>query len=105
MEEFRVRIRGRGRVEVAAYGIGDAEHLVEKEIGRLWPEAKVEIVEAARTASGQRLVEEFRIAYRLTAPLTVEAASRDEAPSAAYRHARGLLAGSRYEKTEWENAS
>lgn len=99
-----VRIRGLGSVEVAAYGVADAEHLVEKELARLWPGAHHEILEVARPGDGGRVVEEFRVRYRLTATVTVEVEAKEQAPRAAFRHARGLLAGSRYRATGWEKA-
>jgi hypothetical protein len=99
--EREVPLRGRGRVRVAGYGIQDAEHLVEKEIGRAWPEARVEIVEIRR-GEGGRIVEEFEVSYRILATVAVPSADRDRAPSLAYRHARARLAGTRYERTAWE---
>ena len=90
-----VTVRGRGRAEVAAYGVQDAEHLVEKELARLWPEARVEVLEIRMGEAG-RIVGEFVVTYRLTAAVEVEVEDEAEAPRHAYRHARGLLAGSRY---------
>ncbi|HET8655142.1 MAG TPA: hypothetical protein VFL93_06480 [Longimicrobiaceae bacterium] len=102
--ERTVRVRGRGRVEVAAYGLADAEHLVEKELGRLWPEARVWVTEVARAGGAARIVEEFTVSYGLEADVAVPAESPDEAPGAAFRHARSLVAGSRYARTEWATA-
>lgn len=101
---FTVRLRGTGRVEVAAYGLADAEHVVAKELARLWPDAHVLVPDIRRLDDRPRIVESFAVAYRITATVEVDAASRDEAPAAAYRHARGLLSGSRYERTVWEKA-
>lgn len=101
--QLTVRIRGTGRVVVAAYGLADAEHLVEKELRRRWPEARVEVTNVARPGGDARIVEEFEVAYRLEGALTVEAATRDDAPKAAFRRARELLEGSRYARTEWES--
>jgi hypothetical protein len=99
--ERTVRVRGRGRVEVAAYGVADAEYLVEKELGRLWPDAQVWVTEVARADGSDRIVEELAVTYGLEADVAVAVASPDDAPGAAFRHARGLLAGSRYARTEW----
>lgn len=99
--QLTVRIRGTGRVTVAAYGLADAEHLVEKELRRRWPEAGVRVTDVARPAGGARIVEEFEVAYHLEGALAVQAASRDEAPAAAFRRARQMLSGSRYARTEW----
>lgn len=98
---YSVRLRGGGRVQVAAYGVADAEHLVAKELARLWPGARVHLLEIRRGDEEPRIVETFEISYRLTATVQVDAASRDQAPSAAFRHARGLLSGSRYRAVEW----
>src|SRR5690606_27968125 len=100
---FTVRVRGRGRVRIAAYGVADAEHLVEKELRRLWPEARARIEEIARAeAAGPRIVEEFDVSYRLEGLHEVAAPNPEDAPAAAFRHLRGLLASSRYRKTEWD---
>lgn len=96
-----VRVRGRGRVRIAAYGVADAEHLVEKELTRLWPAASVRIERISR-AGDPRIVEEFDVAYLLEGEQEVEAPTPAEAPASAFRHLRALLAGSRYGKTEWE---
>lgn len=98
---FRVRARGRGKVEVAAYGIADAEHLVEKELRRLWPEARVTVARIDR-AGAPRIVEEFAVRYLLEGTLDVEAESAAEAPAAAFRRMRELLSQSRYRRAEWE---
>ena len=99
---YLVRIRGRGRVEVAAHGLADAEHLAGKEMGRLWPEARVEVVEVARAPGTARIVEEFSLTYRVEATLEIDAASEPEARRAAFRAAREHLAPSRYRHTSWE---
>ena len=98
---FRVRIRGRGRVQIPAYGVADAEHLVEKELRRLWPQAQVRVGNISR-AGDQRIVEEFAVGYLVEGALEVYAPKAEEAPGAAFRQARGMLAGGRYRRTEWE---
>jgi hypothetical protein len=99
---YTVRIRGRGRVEVAAYGLADAEHRVTKELGLLWPEATVEVLEVRRPEGEPRIVEELTVSYRVTAEASVEAPSREEAPGEAFRLVRGLLRGSRFQRMELE---
>lgn len=99
---FTVGARGRGSVAVAAYGVADAEHLVEKEMGRLWPGGRVRI-EGITRAGDSRIVEEFEVAYVVEGSLEVSAPRPEDAASAAFRHLRGLLAGSRYRRTEWED--
>lgn len=94
-------MRGRGRVVVPAYGVADAEHLVEKELTRLWPGARVRIERIAR-AGGGRVVEEFEIAYRLEGEQEVEVERLEEAPAAAFRELNRRLEGSRYGRIEWE---
>ena len=101
---YLVRVRGRGRVEVAAYGLGDAEHLAEKEICRLWPEATVEVLEVSHAPGATRIVEEFFLAYRVDATVEVEADSESDARRTAFRAARERLAESRYRHTSWEAA-
>lgn len=98
---LRVRVRGRGRVEIAAFGVADAEHQVEKELHRLWPEAQVRIGDISR-AEGGRIVEEFAVGYLLEGALEVTAPNPEEAPRAAFRQLRTLLAEGRYGRTEWE---
>lgn len=86
---------------MAAAGVADAEHQVEKELHRLWPEARIQVDEISRSGK-VRIVEEFAVGYRLEGALDVVAPSVDDAPGAAFRHLRGLLAGGRYRRTEWE---
>jgi hypothetical protein len=99
---YPVRVRGRGEVEVPAYGVADAEHLVEKEVGRLWPGARVQISSVARLPGGGRIVEQFSLVYLLEGVLEVEAESQPDAHRAAFRAAREKLASSRYLQTRWE---
>ncbi len=100
-----MRVRGTGRVEVAAYGLADAEHRVGKELGRLWPEAQVEVLEVGRTADEPRIVEDLSVSYRLEAEVEVDAPTRKQAPGEAFRLARGLLRGSRYARTAFERVT
>ena len=98
---WTVRVRGEGRVGVPAHGLADAEHRVEKELGRLFPEARVEVTEVARPAGAPRIVEELAVSYRVDASVEVEADSPDEARRAAFRLARSRLESSRYRMTAW----
>jgi hypothetical protein len=100
---LRVPIRGRGRAQLPAYGLTDAEHRVEKEITQLWPEAVVQVLEVGRGGDDPRIVEEFTISYRIDGALDVDAPSPEEARRAAFREARRKLADSRYHRTEWES--
>ncbi|MBW3628393.1 MAG: hypothetical protein KY464_03765 [Gemmatimonadetes bacterium] len=97
-----IQIRGKGTVHVVAYGIADAEHLLEKELRALWPEARVRIIELRRAPSTPRIVEEFSLSYQLDAQLEVDGADEKAARSAAFRAAREKLAASRYAQTRWE---
>ncbi|MDP9349179.1 MAG: hypothetical protein M3P24_08570, partial [Gemmatimonadota bacterium] len=97
---WEVRARGRGRVEVPAYGVSDAEHQVEKEILRAWPESRVEVLEIAR-AGEARIVEEFRVSYRVEATVRLEAPSREEGRREALRRLRGAFEGTRHRRIEW----
>jgi hypothetical protein len=88
-------------VELAAYGLADAEHQVEKELRALWPEAKVEVLEVGRVEGSGRIVEEFRMRYRLSGVIAVEADSMDDARAAALRVLRDRFTGSRFERVAW----
>jgi hypothetical protein len=98
---FTVRVRGQGTVQVAAHGLVDAERLVEKELIRLWPGATIRVERISRSGP-PRIVEEFDVCYQVEGTHEVSAPAPEQAPAAAFRHLRGLLAGSRYRKTEWE---
>ncbi|HEX5520617.1 MAG TPA: hypothetical protein VFX29_02935 [Longimicrobiaceae bacterium] len=100
--EYTVRLTGTGRVEVAAYGLADAEHLVEKEITRVCPDGVVEVLEVARAGTGARIAEEFVVRYRVRVTLSIEAESGDEAKRAALRRQQERFAGSRYQRTAWD---
>src|SRR5215218_6102018 len=97
-----IPVIGQGRVDIAAYGVADAEHLVEKELRALWPDARLVVTEVRRDAGAARIVEEFSLAYRLQATLQAEGADEAEARRAAFRAARDRLAGSRYRHTSWD---
>lgn len=97
---FAFRVRGEGRVEVAAYGLADAEHRVEKELGALFPAARVEVTEVARAGEG-RIVEEFGVRYRVSLAAHGEAASEDGARRAALGPLRAAAAGTRFERIAW----
>lgn len=101
---FPVRVRGTGQAEVAAHGVADAEHLVQKELGRLWPAARAEVVDIHRAGGAGRLVEDFRVSYWLEGVVMTDAATEDEAPRTAFRLASEFLSGSRYQHTEWSLA-
>ena len=99
-----MRVRGRGEVTVAAYGVGDAEHLVEKELRALWTDGRIRVGEIARCGPS-RIVEDFRVGYVLEGTITIEATGAEAAASAAFRRLRAMLAGSRYQRTEWAPVS
>lgn len=104
MPRFTVPLRGRGRVSVAAFGIADAEHLVQKEVRRAWPDATVDVLGVARTAE-PRIVEELTVDYLVSGTVEVEAASDETAAGPAFRQARRRLAGTRYRHTEWSRVT
>jgi hypothetical protein len=97
-----VALRGAGRVELAAYGLADAEHQVEKELRALWPEAAVHVLDVARSEGGSRIVEEFRIRYRVQGTIAVTAPTEDEARKSALRVLRERFTGSRFELVTWD---
>lgn len=98
---YTVRAEGRGRAELPAYGLADAEHQVEKEIVRVLPGARVDVAEVLRTEAAGRIVEEFRVRYRVVVSAQVEAGSPDEARREALRELRGALEGTRHRRIEW----
>lgn len=93
---------GTARVELAAYGVADAEHQVEKELRELWPGARVDLLDVARTLPEPRIVEEFAVRYRIRGTVSVEAESDDAARRAAFRALRERFAGSRHDRIAWE---
>lgn len=97
-------VRGAGRVELPAYGLTDAEHQVEKEIRALWPEAAVEVTGVERLDGASRIVEEFRVGYRVRGLVPVDAAGEADARKAALRLLRDRFAGTRFERIAWEPA-
>lgn len=97
-----VALRGAGRVELAAYGLADAEHQVEKELRALWPEATIDVLDVARSEGGSRIVEEFRIRYRVQGTVAVTAHTEDDARKSALRVLRERFTGSRFELVTWD---
>ena len=95
-------MRGSARVELAAYGVADAEHQVEKELRELWPDARVDLLEVARTLPEPRIVEEFAVRYRIRGTVAVDAESDEDARRAAVRALRERFAGTRHERVAWE---
>lgn len=96
-----VRVRARGRAEVPAYGIADAEHLVEKEISRLWPGAQLRIESVSRLGPA-RIVEEFAVDYAITGEVEIEEAEEAALPSRAFAAVRRMLEGSRFGRAKLE---
>lgn len=97
-----VGVRGMGRVELAAYGVADAEHQVERELREIWPEARVELLEVARTLPEPRIVEEFAVRYRLRGTVSVDAERAEDARRAAFRTLRERFADTRHAHVAWE---
>lgn len=91
-------------MSVAGFGVADAEHVVLKEIGRAWPEARASIVGIRRTGE-DRIVEEFTVEYIVSADVQAESVSETGATGAAFRHARRIFSGTRYRRTEWSRVS
>jgi hypothetical protein len=100
--EHAVAVRGTGRVELPAYGLADAEHQVEKELRALWPDAAVEVTDVGRTDPAARIVEEFRVSYRVRGALHASGDTEAEARKAALRALRDRFARSRFERITWE---
>ena len=102
MAVHEVALKGSGRVELAAYGVADAEHQVEKEVRAAWPEARVEVLEVSRAGARGRIVEEFAVSYRVRGTVTVEVEDAKEARRTALREVRGRLAGTRHARIAWD---
>jgi hypothetical protein len=100
--EYAVAIRGSGRVELPAYGLADAEHQVEKELRALWPQALVDVTDVSRTDPAARIVEEFRVSYRVRGVVPAVADTEADARKAALRAMRDRFTGSRFERITWE---
>jgi hypothetical protein len=101
--QYAVAVRGSGRVELAAYGLADAEHQVEKEIRAQWPDAAVvDVTDVARMDEASRIVEEFRVRYRVRGLVPVTADTEADARKAALRMMRDRFIGSRFERITWE---
>lgn len=97
-----MKVRGQGRVEVAAYGVADAEHQVEKELAALWPGVTADILEVGRADADGRIVEEFRVGYRVRGSVSVTAGTEEDARKAALRQLRERFQGSRFARIAWE---
>ena len=98
--KFSVAIAGRGRATVAAYGIADAEHQVEKELAGVWPSASIRIENIGRVGAG-RIVEEFQVDFTIRMTLHATGDDAEEAARTALRAARAAAGGTRYAKIEW----
>lgn len=98
---YTVRAEGHGRAELPAYGLADAEHQVEKEIVRALPAARVEVAEVQRAEAAGRIVEEFRVGYRVRVDMAVDADSADAARREALRRLRAALEGTRHRRIQW----
>ncbi|MDB4950021.1 MAG: hypothetical protein JWM27_2670 [Gemmatimonadetes bacterium] len=104
MQEHVVRVRGRGTVEVPAYGMADAEHQVEAEVRAAWPDAAVEVLDVARPEGSDLIVEDFRVRYRVTGSVPVTAESPVAAAREAYRILRERFSCTRFPRIQWEPA-
>lgn len=102
--EHAVSVRGAGRVELPAYGLADAEHQVEKELRALWPEAVVEVTDVSRMDPAARIVEEFRITYRVRGVILAPGDTEAEARKAVLRVLRDRFNGTRFERITWDVA-
>ncbi|HEX2208736.1 MAG TPA: hypothetical protein VHG93_13745 [Longimicrobium sp.] len=101
--EYAVSVRGSGHVELAAYGLADAEHQVEKEIRALWPDAAgIDVLDVARMDEASRIVEEFRVRYRVRGLVRVVADTEADARRAALRMMRDRFLRTRFERVTWE---
>jgi len=98
-----VRLVGRGRTTVAAYGLADAEDRVEKEIRARWAECSVQVPEIRRNAETPRIADEFEVDYRVIGEVEVDAESIADARRDAFRVARARFENSPYWRIAWED--
>jgi len=99
----RVRLVGRGRTTVAAYGLADAEDRIEKEIRTRWAECSVQVPEIRRNAGMPRIADEFEVEYRVIGEVEVDADSIAAARRDAFRVARARFENSPYWRIAWED--
>jgi hypothetical protein len=102
--KFVVRLQGRGRIEVAAHGMADAEHLAETQLSRCWPAARLQVTQLRRAHEEPRIAEEFLVHYLLHASEVVEAPDAATARLTAFRQARERLEGTRFWEVGWTEA-
>lgn len=102
---FDVVIHGTGTVEVAAYGVADAEATVEKELRKLLPGAAVRISEVRRGDPHPRIVEAFEVSYSVRIEMEIVGErNEDAARRRAFMAGRAAVEGSRFGRTTWERA-
>jgi len=101
----RMRVQGRGRMEVVAHGVADAEHRAEVGVGRLWPEARITVQGVDRLGGDDRLVSEYAVRYGLTGELICTGESPEALTREAFRQARRKLDGSAFRTVEWMRAT
>ena len=75
---------------------------MEKESARLWPDAVVEVTDVARMDASARIVEEFRVSYRVRGAVSAEGDTEANARKSALRILRDRFTGSRFERVTWE---
>jgi hypothetical protein len=98
-----VRLRGRGRVELAATSFDDVEHQVVKELERLFSGVAVSIEEIRRSSGGQHhIAGEFVVRFGLRVELEVLPNRAAQARHEALRLARQRLAKTRFRFISWE---
>jgi hypothetical protein len=101
---FRARVIGEGTAEIPAYGSGDAEARLEKELSRALPSARIRIHSLRRLDPTPRIVESFAVEYAIEADLAVEGEDRESARRAAFVAARRALEGTRFARIAWRKA-
>ena len=100
---FLALLRGSGSVEIAAYGVADAEDQVTKELSRALPGAKIELPSIHREGP-RRIVESFTIGYQVRIEIPTEAEDRDSARRKAMSTARDALRDTRFARIAWDRA-
>lgn len=100
----RVRVHGRGAVEIPGYGLADAEHRLEKELKTILSGGIVQVQQIRRTDPEPRIVESYLISFSVVIELEVEPVEEGKVERAAYGAARERVRSSRFERVEWVKA-
>lgn len=102
----QIRLQGSGHARIAAYGFADAEARLEKEARHAHPGARLVIAAIRQTEGAGKIVGDFEAEYQLHLTLEFETAGagEEELRRSAFRTARELMIGTRFELISWDQA-